>query len=209
MKAVLALIAIYVVAFIIATQGSQNPVQASATDSSAASVIKSIDPDKAADVRSLLELVGAQSRLQAAARESANQYHDKLAVSLATEKNDAKRNAYINEAVRSFQKYYDQQRATEQMTAIFDKRYSSDEVKGLLQFFSSPLGRKFAANSPAIEKEILTVQTTLAANATREALESFKAETTEIDKPVVANSNRKARGSIAVQDQMHQISSHR
>jgi len=61
MKAVLALIAIYVAAFIIATQGgSQNPVQASAPEAAITTASKSIDPAKDADLRALLQFVGAK-----------------------------------------------------------------------------------------------------------------------------------------------------
>ena len=56
MKAVLALIAIYVITFIVATQGaSENPVQSSPADAVAAAAPKSTDLVKEAELRSLLE----------------------------------------------------------------------------------------------------------------------------------------------------------
>ena len=79
MKAVLALIAIYVATFIIATQGaSQNPVQASPPSDNISASSKSIDPAKAADLRTLLEFVGARDQLKAVANDSAAQYREKL-----------------------------------------------------------------------------------------------------------------------------------
>jgi len=99
MKAVLALIAIYVVAFIIATQGaSQNPVQASAPDSEIIAAAKSIDPAKQADIRSLLEFLGAKDQLQAAVSDSSAQYRDKLLSSTAKLPDDSQRQALITGA---------------------------------------------------------------------------------------------------------------
>src|ERR1700726_2438658 len=61
MKAALALIVIYIAAFIVATQsGSQNPVQASPSGANTFATSKSMDPEKAADLRSLLQYVGAK-----------------------------------------------------------------------------------------------------------------------------------------------------
>src|ERR1700753_4286982 len=79
MKAVLALIAIYVAAFFIATQGSSNnPVQASTPGPEVTATIKSKDPGKAADLRALLDSVGEKEQLQSLAGESAEQYREKL-----------------------------------------------------------------------------------------------------------------------------------
>src|SRR5262249_41683360 len=65
MKAVLALIVIYVGTFLVAIQGASNaPVEASEPSPVKA---KSIDPAKEADIRSLLELVGAQDAIEDAA----------------------------------------------------------------------------------------------------------------------------------------------
>jgi uncharacterized protein len=204
MKAVLALIAIYVAAFIIATQGaSQNPVQASAPGVISASS-KSIDPGKEADLRSLLEFVGARDQVQAAASDSAAQYSEKLRASVATAPNNPKRQALINVAADTFQKNFDQQRALQQIVGIYDKHYTDDEVKGLLEFFSSALGQKFAAESPKIAKEISAVQGAAAANATHESLQLL--ENSSNNSSAALGANNKAQATITLQDQMKQIS---
>ena len=156
MKAVLALIAIYVATFIIATQGaSQNPVQASTPADNVSASSKSIDPVKAADLRSLLEFVGDKEQLKVVANESAAQYRDKLrsgAPEVLNASSTADRQAQIKAAEVTFKTNFDQQRALQQITGIYDKHFSEEEVKGLLDFFSSPLGQKFAAESPKIAR---------------------------------------------------------
>ncbi|MEQ1353257.1 MAG: DUF2059 domain-containing protein [Candidatus Acidiferrum sp.] len=207
MKAVLALIAIYVVAFIIATQGaSQNPVQASAPDSDIPAASKSIDPAKQADIRSLLEFVGTKDQLQAAVSDSAAQYREKLLSSAAKLPDDSQRQALITGASANFQKNFDRQRALQQIAGIYDKHYSDDEVRGLLDFFSSPLGRKFAAESPKIAKEISAVQGAVAANAARESLQQVKSQDSVSDTAVAAGNHTRPQATVTIQDQMKEIS---
>src|SRR5260370_8871248 len=86
MKAVLALVIIYVGTFFLVIQGaSQNsaqaspqsatPVQDSATPAHANS---SIDPAKEADIRSLMQLVGARDLVQDGANTAVKQSREKL-----------------------------------------------------------------------------------------------------------------------------------
>jgi hypothetical protein len=210
MKAVLALIAIYVAAFIIATQGaSQNPVQASTpADISAAS--RSTDPAKEADLRSLLEFVGAKQQLQAAASESATQYGEKLRASTSSVSggtlNDAKRPEALSSASETFQRNFDQQRTLKQITGIYDKHFTDDEVKGLLDFFSSPLGQKFAAETPKIAKEVAAVETLAAANATRDSLHELSAGNSADDTSILPASKSKSQAPATVRNHVTQIS---
>jgi len=207
MKAVLALIAIYVVAFIIATQGaSQNPVQAFAADADISVSSKSIDPDKAADLSSLLEAMRAKDQVRAAANESSVQYREKLRATVPHGSNDAKSVSYVNVAADTFQKNFDQQRALSQIADIYNKHYSDDEIRGLLNFYSSPLGQKFAAESPKINKEIAVVQGAAASSATRESLEALKSQDSANDKSSALDARDKAHAAPAIQDQMKEIS---
>ena len=73
MKALFALIIIYVGTFFVAIQGASNaPVQAAQQGSAPAAKShgKSIDQQKESDIRSLLELVGARDMIQDAANNS-------------------------------------------------------------------------------------------------------------------------------------------
>jgi hypothetical protein len=94
----------------------------------------------------------------------------------------------------------------QQIVGIYGKHYTDDEIKGLLQFFSSPLGRKFAAESPRIEKEIMAVQGTTVTNAARDSLQSLRAQNPEFEKLVPVESHSKPETAVTLQDQMRQIS---
>jgi hypothetical protein len=207
MKAALALIVIYIAAFIVATQGgSQNPVQASASGTNISATSKTADPEKEADLRSLLQYVGAKDQLQSVASESAAQYREKLNASVKNVADNSKRQELVTVASGSFQKNFDQQRALQQIAAIYDKHFTDDEIKGLLDFYSSPLGQKFAAESPKINKEIQAVQALATSSATRESLLTLKSEDADVDTTGVTSDRTRSKPEVTLQDKMKEIS---
>src|SRR5260221_13773150 len=158
MKAVLALVIIYVGTFFLVIQGaSQNAVQASPqgagpAQNSAASPqsSSSIDPAKEADIRPLMELVGARDLVQDGSNTTIEQSREKL---LATVPNNDKGQAFVNAFAARYQKKFDVDQVTAQLVGIYDKHFTEDEIKGLLQFYGSPLGQKVAAEMPKSGRE--------------------------------------------------------
>jgi hypothetical protein len=183
MKAVLALVIIYVGTFFLAIQGaSQNPVSAapqgaSALDQASPAQAKPIDPVKDSDIRSLMELIGAHDLVQDAVSNSSEQYREKL---LATVPNNDKGQAFVTSFIESYQKKFDVDQLTEQLIVIYDKHYTDDEIKTLLQFYGSPVGQKVAAEMPKITREIQGASRTTGAKAAKEALQALKAQNPEI-----------------------------
>jgi hypothetical protein len=183
MKAVLALIIIYVGTFFLAIQGaSQNPVSAApqtpaTQEQPSQAAAKSIDPVKDADIRSLMELIGAHDQVQDAVNNSSEQYREKL---LATVPNNDKGQAFVTSFIDSYQKKYDVDQLTEQLVAIYDKHYTDEEIKTMLQFYGSPIGQKVAAESPKIAREIQAASRATGAKAAKDALQALKAQNPEI-----------------------------
>ena len=178
MKAILALIVIYVGAFLLAIQGTSSPSVEAAPQAAPGSQtvsVKSvaIDPSKEADIRSLLELVGAHDQVQESVRFSAEQYREKL---LATVSNNDKGQAFVNAVISDYEKRFDVDQVIEQLVVIYDKRYSEDDIKGLLQFYGSPLGQKVAVEAPKISREIQEASRSTAAKAVKESLQQAKTE---------------------------------
>src|SRR5262249_28270378 len=149
-------------------------VQAGQQGAAARSVsVKSINPQKDSDIRSLLELIGARDMIQDAASNSTEQYRQKL-VSLTP--NDDKAQDALNSYLAVFQKKYDVDGLADQLVVIYDKHYTDDEIKGMLQFFGSPLGQKVAAEMPKISKEVQLAVRNASGQAAREAWQEFHAE---------------------------------
>jgi hypothetical protein len=185
MKAVLALVIIYVGTFFLVIQGaSQNAVQASPQSAGPAqnSAVSpqsssSIDPAKEADIRSLMELVGARDLVQDGSNTAIEQSRERL---LATVPNNDKGQAFVNAFAASYQKKFDVDQVTEQLVAIYDKHFTDDEIKGLLQFYGSPLGQKVAAEMPKIGRETQAAIRAAGAKAAKDALAEMKQENPEI-----------------------------
>jgi uncharacterized protein len=177
MKAVLALVIIYVGTFFLAIQGaSQNPVSAApqntaAQDQASQAPANPIDPAKDADIRSLMELTGARDQLQDAVNNTSEQYREKL---LATLPNNDRGQAFVNSFIDSYQKKFEVDQLTEQIVAIYDKHYTDDDIKTLLQFYGSPIGQKVAAEGPKINREIQAASRATGARAAKEALQLAK-----------------------------------
>jgi len=178
MKAVIALVIIYVGMFLVAIQGgSPSAVQAapqSATpQQNSANATAPIDPAKEADIRALLELVGARDQVQDSVRNSAEQYREKL---LAEVPNNEKGQAFVNTTINEYEKKFDVDRVNDRLVALYDRHFSAEDLKGLLQLYGSPLGQKVAAESPKIFREIQEVTRAEAAKAVKDALLEAKQE---------------------------------
>jgi hypothetical protein len=178
MKAVLALILIYIGTFLVAIQGGsfaevQAAPQTSSGPQSGELAAGVIDPVKEADIRSLLELVGARDQVRDSMTRAAEQYREKL---LETVPGNQQGQAFVNTVIRGYEKKFDVDAVTEQLISVYDKHYTDDEIKGLLQFYGSPLGQKVAGESPKIGREIQESIRNSAGKAAREALQEAKQE---------------------------------
>src|SRR6266436_3142751 len=184
MKAVLALVILYVGTFFLVIQGaSQNPMQPSPQSSaepqgtSSAAPSKSIDTTKETDIRWLMELVGARDMVQDGASNAIEQSLEKL---IATVPNNDKGQAYVNAFAASYQKKFDVDQVTNQLVLSYDKHFTDDEIKGLLQFYGSPLGQKAAAEMPKINRETQAAIRVANTRAAKDALAELKQQNPEI-----------------------------
>jgi hypothetical protein len=179
MKAVLALVIIYIGTFFLVIQGaSQNAVQAGPQSAAAvpnnaalAQANSSIDPAKEADIRSLMELVGAHDLVQDGESTAVEQSREKL---LASVPNNDKGQAFVHAFAASYEKKFDVDQVTNQLVAIYDKHFTEDEIKGLLQFYGSPLGQKVAAEMPKIGRETQAAVRAASSKAAKESLAEVK-----------------------------------
>jgi hypothetical protein len=148
-------------------QGTATPSQAN----------PSIDPVKEADIRSLMELVGARDLVQDGESNAIEQSREKL---LATVPNNDKGQAFVNAFAASYEGKFDADQVTDQLVVFYDKHFTEDEIKGLLQFYGSPLGQKFAAEMPKIGRETQTAIRAANAKAAKDALAELKQQNLEI-----------------------------
>ena len=175
MKAVLALFVIYVGTFFIVVQGaSQNSVQAAPQNASAAqgqATPASIDPVKEADIRSLLELVGARDAVQDAVSKGTEQFRENLIASVPDNERGQK---FVNAFVADYQKKFNPDDVTSQLVAIYDRHFTEDDIKTLLQFYGSPLGQKYAAEMPKISAEVQAANRAVSTHVAKDVLQDLR-----------------------------------
>jgi hypothetical protein len=172
MKAVLALFIIYIGTFLVVIQGaSQNSVEASRHGAQAGQA--SVDPSKEADIRSLIELVGARDTLQDASARSTEQFRESL---LASVPNNDRGQQFVNAFIDSYQKKFNPDEVAGQFVVIYDRHFSDDEIKALLQFYGSPLGQKLAAEMPKVNAEIQAANRAVSTRVAKDVLQSLRSQ---------------------------------
>jgi uncharacterized protein len=173
MRAFLVLVLLYVGAFFIATQGaSQSAVEASQqTHAAAAPQAGSADYTKEADIRSLMELVGARDTIQDATTKGTEQFRENL-IALVPDSDRAQQ--FVKAFVADYGRKFNTDEMTNQLVSIYDKHFTDEEIKGLLQFYGSPLGQKFATEMPKINAEMQTLNRAVGTRVAKEVLQDLR-----------------------------------
>jgi hypothetical protein len=178
MKAFLILVLLYVGAFLIATQGaSQSPVEAAPQEQSHAAAVSpsgtTLDSSKEAEIRSLMELVGVRDLMQDASTKAVEQFRQNLMASVPERDRGEK---FVNAFFAEYKEKFNPDDVTSQMVAIYDEHFTDDEIKGLLQFYGSPLGQKFAAEMPKVAAEAQAANRALSARVAKEVLQDLRSQ---------------------------------
>ena len=171
MKAVLVLVIIYIGAFLIAIQGvSQSPAQAQNVTASPQTA-PSNDPAKEADIRSLLELVGTRDAVEDAALRGAEQFRENL---LASVPDTERGRQFVNAFVGEYQEQFKPNEITSQFVTVYNKHFTDDEIRGLLQFYGSPLGQRYASEMPKITAEIQAANRGVSTRLAKDVLQELR-----------------------------------
>jgi uncharacterized protein len=202
MKAVLALVLIYVATFFIAIQGaSQSPVQAAPQNGVAAQEQTGqapIDPAKEASIRSLMELLGVRDVLQDATAKGTEQFRENL---IASVPDNDRGQQFINAFILNYQKKFNPDEVTDQLVVIYDKHFSDAEIKGLLQFYGSPLGQKYATEMPKVTAEIQAANRAVSSRVAKDVLQDLRRQY-----PGIGAQARLIKPHVAQMDQAKQQS---
>jgi uncharacterized protein len=124
-----------------APSGQAPPAEAAATK---------IDPAKEADIRHLLDLVGATSLV----KQSMDQMESTMRPLLA---NSLPPGEYRDKLIELFLEKFRSKRDSSQVLAliipIYDKYYTAQDIKELIHFYDSPIGKKMATVLPMVTSE--------------------------------------------------------
>lgn len=178
MKAALALVILYVATFfLVVGSASKSSPPAKPAAGSPQGQAPAIDPAKEADIRSLMELVGAKDTIDEAANNTAEQYREHL---LASMPDNDRAQAFVNSFVDKFKTRYNADEISNQVVATYDKHFTADEIRGLLQFYGSPLGQKAASEMPKVTRDIQASSREMSARVARGLLQEMKAQNPDV-----------------------------
>lgn len=129
-------------------QPAQPATQPPSTETAPANT--SIDPAKKADIQRLLEVTGAKNLAIQRMSTMENNLRPMLANSLPP---GEYRDKLIQLFFDKFHSKIDPEMLVELVIPVYDKYLSDEEVKGMIQFYSTPLGKKMIEVLPKLVAE--------------------------------------------------------
>src|SRR5712664_5026672 len=122
-----------------AQPSSRPPAKVSPQASSA------IDPQKEARIRELIEVTGAKNLGQQLIEAGMEQFRSSVQDS---QPNNPRAKQFADAFVARFQKHFDPDSLTEHVIPIYDKYLTTEDLKGLLDYYRSPLGQRMLKALP-------------------------------------------------------------
>jgi uncharacterized protein len=132
-----------------------------------------IDPQKAARIRELMEVTGAKNLGRQLIDAGMEQFRGSVQES---QPNNPRAKQFVDAFVARFQKHFDPDSLNEQMIPIYDKYLTADDLKGLLDYYRSPLGQRMLKVMPEVTRESQAAGFALGQKAAQQTMEELKAD---------------------------------
>ncbi|HLV95891.1 MAG TPA: DUF2059 domain-containing protein [Candidatus Acidoferrales bacterium] len=132
-------------------QGAQNRAAPASDLSALSSSRANIDPAKEADIRHLLDVVGTTALVQQMMTTMEKSLKPLVANALPP---GEYRDRLTDLFFEKFRSKFDTKRLLDFAVARYDENFSDEEIKGLLEFYQTPLGRKVVAVLPQMTAEL-------------------------------------------------------
>lgn len=129
----------------------QNQVTPPAASSVQAAAARAIDPAKEADIRRLLDLLGTAAMVDQVVGRTEQSLNPVLTNSLPP---GDYRDRLIQLFFEKFNSKFTSQQILNLAVARYDENFSDEEIKGLIDFYQTPLGRKVATVLPTLMAEL-------------------------------------------------------
>jgi len=147
------------------------PSQSPAKDTPQAS--SEIDPQKEARIRELMEVTGAKDLGQQLIAAGMEQFRTSVQDS---QPNNPRAKQFVDAFVARFQKHFDPDSLTEHVIPIYNKYLTIDDLKGLLDYYHSPLGQRMLKALPEVTRESQAAGFALGQKAAQETMEELKTD---------------------------------
>jgi uncharacterized protein len=158
----------------------QNPPPKSAPQPAATqSDEKKIDPGKEADIRKLLELTGTKTSMEQTMESMEKSVKPMVANSLPP---GDYREKLVDLFFEKFRAKMDLQKLLDLAVPIYDKYFSDEDIKGLIQFYKTPLGQRASKALPQLTEELTEAGQQMGGVIARQSMMEVIAEHPELGK---------------------------
>lgn len=138
--------------FLVASaQAAQNHAAAAPASAAASASESKIDPAKEADIRHLLDAAGTVAIVQQVMHNLEQSLKPTLTNSLPP---GDYRERLVDLFFEKFRSKFDGKRILDLAVTRYDENFSDEEIKGLITFYETPLGRKVANLLPKLTTEM-------------------------------------------------------
>ena len=133
----------------------------------------SIDPQKQARIRELMDITGAKDLGQQLIEAGMDQFRSSVQ---DAQPNNPRAKQFVDAFVAGFQKRFDYNSLNEQIIPIYDKYLTTEDLKGLLDYYHSPLGQRMLKTLPAVTRESQAAGYALGRKAAQDTMEDLKTD---------------------------------
>jgi hypothetical protein len=167
-----------------AQQLSPKPSALKATDTSGSTAastnpLASIPSAKVQDIRTLLELAGTKARMQQVMGEMERTMRPLMANALPP---GEYREKLVEAFFVKFHSKMDLQPLLDQAVLSYDHHFTHEEIKQMIQFYQSPVGKKMADTSPQLTSEMMAQGQKLGQDLGRVSMLETLAEHPDLEK---------------------------
>ncbi len=134
---------------------------------------RSSDPGKEADIRKLIDLTGAKGLGQQLMSAGMERFRASV---LDSQPDNPRAKQFVDAFVARFQRHFDPKALSETEIPIYDKYLTAEDLKGLLAYYSSPLGQRMLKVLPEIAQESQAAGFALGQKAAQQTMEDLKAD---------------------------------
>jgi len=145
----------------------------------AAKAESKIDATKEVDIRKLLDLMGTSAIMQQTMLNMEKNIKPMVVRSLPE---GEYRDQLVDLFFERFHAKLDTQKLVDMAVPIYDKYFSDEDIKGLIQFYQTPLGQKTVKALPQLTSELTDTGQQLGGTLARESMMEVIAEHPELEK---------------------------
>jgi hypothetical protein len=173
------------------------PAPAPADQAASKPVAKPIDAAKLQDIQRLLEVTNTKARMNEVMDKVMGNMKPMLAQSLPP-------GAYRDKLVDAFFVRFQSERDTdafikENVIPIYDHYFEDADIKGLIEFYQTPLGKKFSQVQPDMSAELMKVGQTWGEDLGRKTMLGVLADNPDLEKQLEEAGRKQAAAAQAAQ----------